>query len=105
MKHIVVATLIAAGSVSTASAACNYERAEPVTNEGQKQHRFFNECGFYEVGYTLEGNTLHFPRGGTHTVRDVSVAEAQSVLTETYGLVEVGEDRLIRTKGLFGSTE
>ena len=102
MRQILLATFMAAGWAGTASAACTYEQVEPVAKQGQMQHRFFSECGFYEVGYMLEGNTLHFPRGGTHTVSDVSVAEAQSLLTETYGLVDVGDDTFIRTKGLFG---
>lgn len=53
----------------------------------------------YEVGYRFEGKTLHFPRGGKHTLPNSSEAEAQEVLRETYGLKGEG-DALVRTKGL-----
>ncbi|WIJ24023.1 hypothetical protein [Devosia sp. RR2S18] len=50
-----------------------------------------------ERGYRLEGSTLHLPRGGSHSLPELSAAEAETVLRENYGLV--GErDCLVRTK-------
>ena len=77
---------------SGAAAACTYEAESTVNEDGQAQHRFFNDCGSYEVGYRLEGKTLHFPRGGTHTLSDLPVPEAQAILTETYGLLDIGAE-------------
>jgi|TARA_R100001440_G_scaffold28026_1_gene45555 hypothetical protein len=99
------ATIGVIALANTASAACTYEAESTVNEDGQEQHRFFNDCGFYEVGYRLERKTLYFPRGGTHTLSEVPVSEAQSILTETYGLKDVGEGRLVRTKGLFASQD
>lgn len=57
-----------------------------------------NECGEpYEVGYRLEGNTLHFPRGGSHTIRNRDEEAAEALLRETYGLIG-DRDALIRTR-------
>lgn len=97
------ATIGVVALASGASAACTYEPESTVNKDGQTQYRFLNDCGFYEVGYKLEGNTLHLPRGGKHTLSDIPVSEAQSVLTETYGLKDAGEGKLVRTKDLFAS--
>ena len=102
MTPMVFATIAAVAFANTASAACTYKVDSTVTEDGETQHRFFNDCGFYEVGYRLEGNTLYFPRGGTHTLSDLPVPEAQAILTETYGLLDIGAENLIRTKGFFG---
>jgi len=101
MKRTFLVSLVATFFLSTAATACTYKQVEPVVEDGETKYRFFNECGFYEVGYRLVGNALHFPRGGVHAIRDVSVAKAQSLLAEIYGLVDVGEEALVRTKGLF----
>ncbi len=103
MTRTFFATIAVAVLASGASAACTYEAESSVSENGQTQYRFFNNCGFYEVGYRLEGNTLYLPRGGAHTLSDVPVSEAQSILTETYGLVDAGEGKLVRTRGLFAS--
>ena len=51
----------------------------------------------YQVGFRLEGTTLHFPGGGQHALADTSPEVAEELLRETYGLV--GErDALVRTK-------
>ena len=73
---------------------------EIVKNGKAIAHRFTDSCGNpYEVGYRLEGTTLHFPRGGQHSLSQASEGEAEQILRETYGLV--GErNKLIRTKGL-----
>ena len=90
--------------VVTASPAfaqdCSYPERAPVQKDGEVQYRFTDSCGQpYEVGYRLEGKTLHFPRGGKHALPKASEEEAERVLRETYGLN--GErGNLIRTKGL-----
>jgi hypothetical protein len=59
------------------------------------------ECSYPEQagerGYRLEGNALHFPKGGTHTLPEASAAEAESILRDTYGLAGEG-DCLVRTE-------
>lgn len=97
------ATVAVVALAAGASAACTYMAESTVNEDGEAQYRFFNDCGFYEVGYRLEGNTLYFPRGGTHTLNELPASEAQSILIETYGLRDAGEGRLVRTKGLFSS--
>jgi hypothetical protein len=105
MKRFFISIFLAAISISTASAACTYDQVAPVIESGHERYIFLNECGFYEVGYRLDGNTLHLPRGGTHVLKDIPVSEAQTILSEAYGLKEVGGEGLIRTKGLFGSRD
>lgn len=92
--------LLALTASSATAQDCTYPELAPVTKDGTTQYRFIDSCGrAYELGYRLEGKTLHFPRGGTHTLSEATVADAEKVLRETYGLV--GErDALIRTKGL-----
>ncbi len=92
-----MAMVFAAGPAATQ--VCNFHSVEPVHHSGKVQYRFVDSCGaVYEVGYRLEGNTLHFPRGGQHALPEVTASVAEQVLRETYGLV--GEtDALIRTKG------
>jgi hypothetical protein len=60
--------------------------------------RFVDDCGNeYQVGYRIEGATLHTPGGGKHEITDRPTAEAEELLRETYGLV--GErNALARTK-------
>ena len=60
--------------------------------------RFVDDCGnSYQVGYRIEGATLHTPGGGRHEITDRPAAEAEELLRETYGLV--GErNALARTK-------
>ena len=103
MTRMFLALIAAVTFAHPASADCTYNPESFVTENGQTQYRFLNDCGFYEVGYRLEGNTLYFPRGGEHTLSDIPVFEAQSILTETYGLKDAGEGKLVRTKDLFAS--
>ncbi|MBB4267074.1 hypothetical protein [Roseospira visakhapatnamensis] len=50
-----------------------------------------------EPGYRLEGNTLHFPGGGTHAIRDTDRETAEKLLRDAYGLVGP-RDALVRTR-------
>ncbi len=92
--------LLALVATSAAAKDCTYPQLTPVMKEDATQYRFINSCGHaYEVGYRLEGKTLHFPRGGTHTLSQTTEADAEKVLRETYGLI--GErNALIRTKDI-----
>lgn len=92
------ATIFVAATAAADPVSCTYDHAAPVIENGREQYVFLGPCGFYEVGYHLEGNTLHLPRGGTHALLDVSEAEAQDILREAYGLVDTGGETLIRTK-------
>lgn len=59
---------------------------------------FEDSCGEpYQVGYRLEGNTLHFPSGGMHEVAEEDEAGAEALLREAYGL-EGEREALQRTK-------
>ncbi len=100
MKAILALCAAAGVLVTPAALAAPFEHTNPVEIDGQMQFRFTDEDRQpYEVGYRLDGNTLHFPRGGKHTLPQVTEAEAERILRETYGLV--GErDELVRTKGL-----
>jgi hypothetical protein len=51
----------------------------------------------YQVGYWLEGSTLHFPGEGLHEMTDAAPETAQAIFRETYGLVG-DRDALVRTK-------
>lgn len=79
---------------------CTYPTRVPQKENGVMQYRFIDSCGNpYELGYRLEGVTLHFPRGGHHQLPELSEGEAEALLRDTYGLV--GErDALIRTRDL-----
>ncbi len=85
-------------STATSSLACTYEPIIPSENEDHTV--FLGDCGFYETGYRLEGNALYFPNGGIHTIAEASEQEAQAILQQTYGLVEVKGGALVRTKGV-----
>lgn len=75
---------------------CTLPPDVPLKAEGRTPI-FKTPCGDpYQAGYRLEGNTLHFPGSGTHALREISEAEAEQVLRETYGLVGP-RDRLVRT--------
>lgn len=79
---------------------CTYPQGEPVEREGGVEYRFVDTCGKpYEVGYRLVGQTLHFPRGGKHSLPEATEAEAERILRDTYGLKD-GAGGLVRTKGL-----
>lgn len=80
------------------AADCSFPHREPLPTAGGLQVFFLDTCGRpYEVGYRLDGNTLHFPGGGSHRIENVSQDEAERLLREAYGLV--GErDALIRTR-------
>ena len=97
---IVALLALATGPAAAQAQDCTYPEVAPISKQGTTQYRFINSCGHaYEVGYRLEGKTLHFPRGGSHTLTRGTEAEAEKLLRETYGLV--GErDALIRTKGI-----
>lgn len=55
-------------------------------------------------GYSLVGNTLYFPGGGSHSISSGSVAEAQGLLISTYGLVAAGNGTYVRTRAGGGYT-
>jgi hypothetical protein len=88
--------ITAAIGVASPSLACVYEPVVPPKNKNQTI--LLGTCGFYERGYRLEGNTLHFPNGGTHAIADTPEQEARAVLKEAYGLVEVEDGMYVRTK-------
>lgn len=88
--------ITAAIGVASPSLACVYEPVVQPSNENQTI--LLGTCGFYERGYRLEGNTLHFPSGATHAIADTLEQEAQAVLKEAYGLVEVEDGMYVRTK-------
>jgi hypothetical protein len=93
-------TLLALTAYPAVAQDCTYPELAPVQTGGQTVYQFTDSCGVaYEVGYRLEGNTLHFPGRGTHThtLPVGSEADAEKVLRETYGLVGERES-LIRTK-------
>lgn len=99
MAHIAPLLLIAALGASTATAEeCSFPQKEPVQQSGKTEYLFLDTCGKpYEVGYRLDGSTLHFPKGGKHALPKADNASAEQVLREAYGLV--GErEKLIRTK-------
>jgi hypothetical protein len=99
MKVLYVFALLSLAASPALAQDCTYLEQAPVQQDGRLQFRFTDSCGQpYEVGYRLEGNTLHFPRGGKHTLPKGNEAEAEKVLRETFGLI--GErDQMIRTKG------
>lgn len=94
---LVAALLLVSTSVA---GACTYAITKPLIAEGETHYIFRGPCGLYEVGYRLEGTTLHFPRGGEHTITNLTDEEAQQILRDTYGLVGSDNDALIRTEGL-----
>ncbi|WP_281969165.1 hypothetical protein [Roseovarius nanhaiticus] len=98
MKFASLISLLVLTASSAVAQDCTYPELAPVKSGDTTQYRFTDSCGqAYEVGYRLEGKTLHFPRGGTHTLSQETEADAEKVLRETYGLI--GErNSLIRTK-------
>jgi hypothetical protein len=51
----------------------------------------------YQVGYRIQGSTLHFPGEGFHEIKDVAPEIAEALFRDTYGLI--GErEALVRTK-------
>jgi hypothetical protein len=98
MKLSIFVALLAFAAWPAAAQDCTYPTLAPVKNGERTQYQFSDSCGeAYEVGYRLEGNTLHFPRGGKHTLPKGTEADAEKVLRETYGLIG-SRDSLIRTK-------
>jgi hypothetical protein len=98
MKSLPIFALLAVTASPAFADNCVYPQLEPIQKDGKTQYRFLDSCGHpYEVGYRLEGSTLHFPRGGLHTLPKGTAADAEKVLRETYGLVGK-PDSLIRTK-------
>ncbi len=100
MNFVSTFALLVLVATSATAQDCTYPQLTPVMKEDTTQYRFINSCGHaYEVGYRLEGKTLHLPRGGTHTLSQETEADAEKVLRETYGLI--GErNALIRTKDI-----
>lgn len=94
-------TLLVAGAAGATE--CEYEHHKPLERNGGEQFVFFGNCGFYEVGYRLDGNTLYFPRGGSHQLTGVSNAEAKVQLRETYGLIGDDPRYLVRTKDVLAT--
>jgi len=86
---------------SSASLACTYEPIVPTEDDGRTV--FLGSCGFYETGYRLQGNKLYFPNGGVHIISEASDQEAQAILKDTYGLVEMEDGMYIRTKDVIQS--
>lgn len=99
MKRLFAIMALAFTAGTAAAKECTFHSLQPVHHSGKVQYRFVDSCAeVYEVGYRIEGNTLHFPRGGQHTLPNITSTAAEQILRETYGLV--GEpDALIRTKG------
>lgn len=93
---VLLGSMIVTPAIS--STECTFPQREPIQNSGGLLTLFMNPCGVkYEAGYRLEGNTLHFPFGGSHALRDATQEEAEAALREAYGLV--GErEKLVRTK-------
>lgn len=99
MKRLFAIMALAFVAGPAVATECAFHSLQPVHHSGKVQYRFVDSCAqVYEVGYRLEGNTLHFPRGGQHTIPDVTAVAAEQILRETYGLVGEAE-ALIRTKG------
>lgn len=97
---VVVAGVLLAAAQPVGAQECTYPQSEPVKRDGVIEHRFTDSCGNpYEVGYRLEGQTLHFPRGGQHTLPEATEAEARRILQDTYGL-KGDPASLVRTGGL-----
>ena len=99
MKRLCITIALVFAAAPGVAKECTFEERQPVEKDGRAEYRFVDSCGeVYEVGYRIEGNTLHFPRGGQHTLPDITATAAEQILRETYGLV--GEpDALIRTEG------
>ncbi|MBK1664071.1 hypothetical protein CKO38_05010 [Rhodospirillum rubrum] len=97
MRLCLAAFLLAVPVLPAAAAECSFPDRPPAAAMAG-QTRFVNDCGQpYEIGYRLEGTTLSFPGGGSHTINDASPEAAERLLREAYGLI--GEpDHLIRTK-------
>ena len=96
----IVALLLAVAPTPALVQECQFPQRTPVEQDGRTQFLFTDTCGRpYEIGYRLDGNTLHFPHGGMHRLPKASSEEAERILRETYGLK--GErSALIRTKDL-----
>ncbi|MDY8108866.1 hypothetical protein U0C82_06870 [Fulvimarina sp. 2208YS6-2-32] len=98
MKLTIIATLLGLGTSPATAQICIYPALTPIQTGKQILYQFTDSCGqAYEVGYRLEGNTLHFPSGGQHTLPERSDEDAERVLREAYGLIGKPES-LIRTK-------
>ena len=97
MRMLAVACLLTLAAVPALAAECDFPEPPP-QKPGAAPVRLVNTCGqTYEVGYRLEGNSLYFPGGGRHEIREVDEAEAERVLRETYGLVGP-RSALVRTR-------
>jgi len=80
-------------AVAAASSAASYVNS-PVVNG--------SHAGIGDSGYRLEGNTLYFPGGGSHTVAGSAGAQ---LLLDTYGLASGGlNGTLVRTRAAGGYT-
>jgi hypothetical protein len=85
---------ISSVSSPSAAAAAGYI-SSPINEYG-------SHTGIGDSGYRLDGNTLYFPGGGSHTVSSPGGAE---LLRETYGLISGGlGGTLIRTRARGGYT-
>lgn len=61
-----------------------------------------SHTGIGDSGYRLDGNTLYFPGGGSHTVAGAGGAQ---ILLDTYGLQQGGlNGTLVRTRAMGGYT-
>lgn len=100
MKIVIATCFLLTAAQPVWAQECSYPQSEPTKTEGEVEYRFIDSCGKpYEVGYRIEGNTLHLPRGGQHSLPEATEAEAERILRETYGL-KGNVDSLVRTKGL-----
>jgi hypothetical protein len=88
-------------SAANSGLACTYDPSMP-SDDGRTV--FLGSCGFYETGYRLEGNVLYLPRGGSHAIEDTSDQEAQALLRDAYGLVEIEDGIYVRTKNVVPGT-
>ena len=64
-------------------------------------NEFGSRTGIGDTGYTISGNTLYFPGGGSHTVGG---ADAAATLIRTYGLIAAPDGTFLRTRALGGFT-
>jgi hypothetical protein len=60
-----------------------------------------SDTGIGDSGYSLVGNTLYFPGGGSHSVAGAGGAQT---LMDTYGLTSGSNGSLVRTRAMGGYT-
>jgi hypothetical protein len=98
LKFVTVLILTLVGMSASALAECAFPIRSPVETDIGVRTMFVNECGqWYQVGYRIEGDTLVFPTGGRHQIKDTAPGRAEAALREAYGLIG-NTDALVRTR-------